>query len=37
MIVNNLISLRFSKSALKTLKAIVDASDEIKTGTKFEC
>ena len=35
MIVNNLISLRFSKSALKTLKAILDASDEIKTGTKF--
>ena len=35
MIVNNLILLQFSKSALKTLKAILDASDEIKTGTKF--
>ena len=35
MIVNNLISLRFSKSKLKTLKAILDASDEIETGTKF--
>ena len=35
MIVDNLISLRFSKGALKTLKAILDASDEIKTGTKF--
>ena len=35
MNVNNLISLRFSKSALKTLKVFLDASDEIKTGNKF--
>ena len=35
MIVNNLISLRFSKSALKTPEVFLDASDEIKTGNKF--
>ena len=35
MIVNNLISLRFSKSALKTLKVILDVFEEIKTGIKF--
>ena len=35
MIVNNLISLRFSKSSLKTLKVFLEASDEIKTGNKF--
>ena len=35
MIVNDLILLRFAKSPLKTLKAILDASDKIKTGTKF--
>ena len=35
MIVNNSISLQFSKSGLKTLKANSDASDEIKTEIKF--
>ena len=35
MSVNNLISLRIFKSAQKTLKAILDTSDKIKTGTKF--
>ena len=35
MIVNSLISLRFSKSALKTLEVFSDASDEIKTGNKL--
>ena len=27
--------MQFSKSALKTLKAILDASNEFKTGIKF--
>ena len=33
MIVNNLILLQFFKSSLKTLKIILDASEEIKTET----
>ena len=32
---DNLVFLRFSKSTLKTLKCILDISENIATGTKF--
>ena len=35
MIVNNLIFCDFFKSALKTLKAILDALDAYRNGTEF--
>ena len=32
---NNLVFLRFSKNTLKTLKCILDISENINPGTKF--
>ena len=35
MMMNNSVFLRFSKSTLKSLKCILDISEDITSGTKF--